>query len=242
MVTWTLDAVGDLLHLEGLDRLGPLVEEVLLVGDDRLGDLEQGAPALLDRLDQPAGRLDLLLDELAGDRVGLLVLEHPLILSRDRQLRRVVVGQPDLVLSVLVGLDDEVGHDILRAVRRGVPGARAGVEAAELLDRILDVVDRDPGPLLDRRQAVLLDVVEVVGDQDLEDVAAGDVGRELQEQALAEVPRPDARRVELLDHVERLLGLREGDIAAVVADEVAELEVEEAVVVEVVDQVLGEGP
>ena len=91
-----VDPVGDLLHLERLDRLRALVEEVLLVLDDRAGDLEEGVPPLLDRLDQPAGRLDLLLDELAGGRVGLLVLEQLLIIPRDRQLRRVLVEQPDL--------------------------------------------------------------------------------------------------------------------------------------------------
>ena len=147
--------------------------------DDRAGDLQQGVPPLLDRLDQPAGRLDPLLDELARRRVGLLVLELLLIIARDRQLRRVVVDEPDLVLAVLVGLDDQVGNDILRALG-DVLRARPGVEPAQVLDRLLDLVDRDPRLLLDRRQAVLLDVVKVVGDQDLQDIAAGDVRRKLQ--------------------------------------------------------------
>ncbi len=68
-------------------------------------------------------------------------------------------------------------------------------------------VDRDAGLLLDRRQAVLLEVVEVVGDQDVKNLAARDVGRELQEQAFLEVARTDARRVELLDQREGFLGL-----------------------------------
>ena len=69
----------------------------------------------------------------------------------------------------------------------------------------------------------------------------GVVGRELQQQALAEVAGPDARRVELLDQAQGLLGLREGDVAAEVADDLVELEVQEPVVVEVVDDVLGQG-
>ena len=64
----------------------------------------------------------------------------------------------------------------------------------------------------------------MVRDQDLQDVAARDVGRQLQEQAFAEVAGPDARRVELLDHRQGFLGLGVGDVAAVVADEVAQVD------------------
>ena len=61
----------------------------------------------------------------------------------------------------------------------------------------------------------------MVGDQDLQDVAAGHVGRELEQQAFAEVAGTDAGRVELLDQAKRLLGLLHGDVAAEVADDVA---------------------
>ena len=70
------DSIGDLLHLERLDELRAFVEEVPLVLDDRPGDLQQRVPALLDRVDQPAGRLDLLLDVLASRGSGLLVTQH----------------------------------------------------------------------------------------------------------------------------------------------------------------------
>ena len=54
--------VGDLLHLQRLDRLRALVEELGLVIDDRLGHPRERAAALLDRVDQPLGRIDLPLD------------------------------------------------------------------------------------------------------------------------------------------------------------------------------------
>ena len=57
------------------------------------------------------------------------------------------------------------------------------------------------------------------------DVAAGDVGRELQQQALAEVAGADAGRVELLDQRQRLLGLGQRRVAAEVADDLGEVEV-----------------
>ncbi len=56
--------VGDLLHLQWLDRFGALVQESFLVLDDRLGHAGQRAAALLDRVDQPLRAVDLSLDEL----------------------------------------------------------------------------------------------------------------------------------------------------------------------------------
>ena len=45
---------------------GPVVEELRLVIDDRLRHAGERAAALLDRFDQPLGRVDLALDVLAG--------------------------------------------------------------------------------------------------------------------------------------------------------------------------------
>ena len=142
---------------------------------------------------------------------------------------------------MLVGLDEEVGNDELGVLGRE-PGAGAGVEAAELVDRLLDRIDVDAGLLLDRRQAVLLEVVEVVGDQDVEDIAHRDVGRELEKEALAEVPGADAGRVELLNQAQGQLGLLGGGLAAEVDQDLAEVHVQEAVVVQVVDDELGDRP
>ena len=77
-------------------------------------------------------------------------------------------------------------------------------------------------------------------DQDLKNLAARNVRRELQEQAFAQVPCTDSRRVELLDQGKSFLSLGMRRIAAEVADEVVKLEVQEAVIVEVINQVLGQ--
>ena len=45
--------------------------------------------------------------------IGLLVPELFLVIARDRQLRRVLVGQPDLVAALFVVLDDQVGNDVV---------------------------------------------------------------------------------------------------------------------------------
>src|SRR5438046_405388 len=67
------DLVGDLLHLERLDVLRPLVEEGPLVLDDRPRHPLQRAAPLLDRVHQPLGRLQLALQVLLGLGVGPLV-------------------------------------------------------------------------------------------------------------------------------------------------------------------------
>ena len=88
-----------------------------------------------------------------------------------------------------------------------IPGPRPGVQVAQFLDRFLDDVDRVARLLLDRRQPVLADVVDVVGDQGLEDLAERGLGGELEEQALLQVPGPDPGRVEPLDEPEGFLGV-----------------------------------
>ena len=55
-----LDPVGDRLHGEGFQVPRTTTQEALLVVDDGLRYVEKGASTLLDRMDQPARRLDLL--------------------------------------------------------------------------------------------------------------------------------------------------------------------------------------
>ena len=55
-----------------------------------------------------------------------------------------------------------------------------------------------------------------------EHVVAGHVGRELQQQAFAEVARTDARRVEPLHESQRFLGLLERRRAVEVANDVVQ--------------------
>src|SRR5581483_7571654 len=68
------DLLGDVLHLQGLDVLRPLVQERPLVVDDRPGHPDEAVPPLLDGVDQPVGGAELLLQKLAGLRVVALVL------------------------------------------------------------------------------------------------------------------------------------------------------------------------
>jgi hypothetical protein len=96
-----------------------------------------------------------------GFGVGVFVAEQPLIVARDRELGRVLIGQTDDVAAIVIRLDDEVGEDVGGAVG-SIARSGSGVEAAKLLEGFLDSLDGDAGLLLNGGQAVLLEIVEVV--------------------------------------------------------------------------------
>ena len=62
-------------------------------------------------------------------------------------------------------------------------GAGPRIEVLEDLDGFLDRRQVEAGPLLNDRQAVVLDVFQVVVDQDAHHVAVRRLGRDLQQQA-----------------------------------------------------------
>ena len=85
---------------------------------------------------------------------------------------------------------------------------RAGtaLELLDLLDGLVDLLERDLEVAGDGLVVVLLEVVEVrVDDGDLELVEADDLG--LNAQALVEVARADAERVELLHDAQHVGGV-----------------------------------
>ena len=118
-----------------------------------------------------------------------------------------VVDQPDVVAPLLVRLDDQVGHHILVAVVRRKGGTGLGIEPPQVLDRLLDRLEGETRLLLDGRQTVVLEVVEMVADQRPEHVVTGGFGGQLEQQALAQITGPYARRVEILHEPKRLFGL-----------------------------------
>ncbi len=77
-------------------------------------------------------------------------------------------------------------------------------------------------------------------DQDVQDLAAGNVAGELKEKALTEVACSDARRVELLHDLERLFGLGKIGVAPEVANHVGQLEVEVTIIIEVENNIFGQ--
>ena len=188
---------------------GPLSRKHLLVLDDRPRHLGQGAAPLLDRFDQPLGRLDLAFEKLAVLGVGRAVAVHVDVALADVDVRRPVVEQPDLVFAGLAELHDDVGDHVGNVVGREL-GAGLGVEVLEHLDRFLDGFDVEAGPFLNDRQAIVLDVLQMVLDQQAQHVAVRRLRRHLQQQAFLEIAGADAGRIELLDDAQGGLDLLGG--------------------------------
>ena len=155
------DPVGDLLHLERLDRLRPVGEEARLVVDDRLGRPQERAAALLDRLDEPLGRIDFPLDVLARLRRRGRVGKHLAVQRADPQIRQIDLLEAHFPGTVLLQLDMDVGLDH-RHVRNREAGPRLRLERMEIVTEPLDLLDREPGLPGDQRQAIGAEVLEVV--------------------------------------------------------------------------------
>ena len=234
------DAVGDLLHLERLDRLRTLREKSCLVVDDRLRGLQQCAAALLDRLDQPLGCIDLPLDVFAGGSGRGRRMEHLTVGWADSQIRQIDVFKPNLPGAVGMLFDVDIGlHDRHKRLREHGPGLR--FEPVELLAQLLFhlaqlVVTNDD------RQPVSGQVFEMVADQTPQLPGVWQVGPDLQEQAFLEVAGTNPRRIHSLHHSQRLLQLRKLVGWAIRIAELLQRHREIAIDVEVVDDPVGRLP
>ncbi len=178
--------------------------------------------------------------------------EHPLgeVLVDVEALEALVVVGDDEDVGVLDHVD--VGRDGDRLlVDLGEVARRHALELLDLLDGLVDLFQRDLERLGDRREVPPLDVVEVVlDDRHLHGVEAEHLA--LDAQALREVARGDAHRIEALDHRQhlgRVLGVEAGLDRQVLDGEVGDLlpvralaadEIEVALLVEVTEDQLGE--
>ena len=74
------------------------------------------------------------------------------------------VFEAHLVLAVVVALDEHVGRHA-RHGRLGEVGARLRLELAQLVPDFLNLLDREAGLLRDLRQAIVLQVFQMILDQ-----------------------------------------------------------------------------
>ena len=161
-----------------------------------VGDLVDRLLPLVDRLDQPQRRAELVLHVGARlvvrlGRAGALV-EQPPVDRADAELRQPFLVQHRDVL--VLDLDDvDVGDDVLR-LRRVVAAARLRIEVADDLDVFLEILDRHPELARDLGDLVVLQQPQVLGDDLLGRRALEAEVAELQPEALLQVARGDADR------------------------------------------------
>ena len=148
-----------------------------------------------------------LIFRLMYSRVSAVVsgsLKELAVVGADEQAGRLPLFQPHVVLALFVLLDEHVRRD--RRDRNVVEiGARLGVQFPQLFEDLLDQFDRVAGAAGNHRQAVVLQVLHVFGDERAELLVVRNAGRQLQQQAFAEIAGADARRIELLHQRQRPL-------------------------------------
>src|SRR3989449_1344368 len=210
------DVLGHVAQDERPEVGDALVEELALELDDRVGDLDDGALPLVDGADQPHRRAQLLLDVLLALRAGA-VLERVAVVLRDAQLREpVVVEDGDVLVADLVDVD--VRGDVLRLFA-GIVAARLRIQPGEQLHRRDHFLQRNLQVAGDGLVLLRLDVFQVLADDGRQQLgvrivlalALAVVVLGLDQQALAQIARRAADRVEALDLLQHLLRHRRGD-------------------------------
>ena len=165
---------------------------------------------------------------LAARRV---LVEQPPVGRADAKLRQAVLVQHRHVL--ILDLDDvDVRDDVLRLLRV-VAAARLGIEVADDLDVLLEIVDRHAEPARNLRDLVVLQQAQVLGDDLLGRRPLEAEMPDLQPEAFLQVARGDADRIERLHVLQRALDV--GDRPVAHRGDLFDRRDEIAVVVEIAD-------
>src|SRR5664279_603353 len=191
---------------ERLEILHALLEEVALPVDDEVHHLEHRLPALLDRLNHPVRRVHLVGDELLVLAVELLLVARDLdVRSAQLESRDVRIVERDEIDAVDL-VDDEIGDDVVVA-GFAVDEPRLRIELRDLVGGVLHVGDADAEALGDLAATVIDQLIEAVADEAIRHRLLETRLAELQEQALAQIARADARRIERLNRAQHGLAL-----------------------------------
>ena len=202
------DDFGDVVQHQRLHRLGAVREEGTLPVDDGARHFEQGLVAADQALDEPARLLQLVLQVFVVGRGGAAA-DELLVLVVDAEARRGAgcqIGAPyaaDL-------LDRDIRRDVTGMARCDA-AAGARVEVLDELDGLLQFLGRKPGGAFELFEIAVGQQGQVFGGGDpacvVEVRRAGGEYAHLQQQALAQVARGHAGRVEVLDLVHHRLHL-----------------------------------
>ena len=226
----------------------------MLVIHDRMHGIVQGLLPLLDRIDEPFGRIDLLLDEEHGLflafvflAAAVIFLQHFLIPFTDPQIGCILGIQRQIELATGVG-NEKVGNDIaLRLIDLADIAAGFGVQLDDLVDHVLQLIVSQVEPPLDLIVMLLSELVEVIGeyvDSTIHILATVLLAVQLDEQAFLQVAGRDTRRVELLDLLDQRLYFLFGGLDVLTESQVigdgSGLPSQVAVIVDAADDLLGD--
>src|SRR5690606_27081449 len=187
--------VGDRLHLERLEVLGAVDHELPLELRHRDSDVVKRSLSLVDRLDQPLRRLDLLADEVGDLTISAMRLEEVAASIAHLELGKVPRIDAHLDLAV-DDIDPHVGANVDRRLALEMT-AGEGIEARDDLDRFFDLLDGASDVPRDLGQLVLAEILQVTKDDLALERVVLRIAFELEEKAVLEVLGSDAGGVEV---------------------------------------------
>ena len=226
------DVVGHVAQHQGSEVGDPVVQEGPLMADDGLRDLVDGPLALIDALEQPERAPQFVLHVVPGlFGARLLLVQHSPVGGADAELGEPVVVEHDLVVVSLLH-HEHVGEDVGRLVQ-AVAVAGLGVEALDDLEMVRHLVGGERHQAADLRVLMALELLQAVAHHHVRGRALEPEVLELQAQALGQGAGGHTRRVQGLDHRQRLVHL--GPRVGPHVRDLLEGGAEQAVLVEVVD-------
>ena len=196
------DDIGDLRHGHRFEVRDALVHEVALALDDLLPDVGDGLLPLVQALDEKFSGADFFADVIL--HLGIVfALRHQVFIDvADAEMRHVVVVGGDGEILTHFGHED-FGRDVLLGIRQ--KGAtRPRFKPGDLGERFLNFIHVTAGAARDFRNAALAEGFHEVADNAVFKRFLLGFPLKLEHEALAQVGRTDAGRVEGLNDFEYL--------------------------------------
>ena len=162
-----------------------LFKKITLPGHDFLGDLADGPAPLLDGINHPSCVQDFRAKIVFGGFVAVPVFQHADVRRADAEPWDVMVFQADLVIA-FGEFDDYVRLNVLIFIGCKL-AARMWIESRNKEDGVLDVIECFASLLDDLGQAIVLEVVQMLLNQEARKVVPI-VILNLEEQAFLDVP------------------------------------------------------
>src|SRR6266542_2159448 len=206
------DVVRDVAQYERPEIFDPVIEELPLEVDDARRHLVDRLLTLIDGLDQPQRGSELILHIRARlvvllDAGRACLVQQPPVDGADAQLRQPFFVQRGDVL--IFDLDDvDVGDHVLR-LRRVVAAARLRIEVADDFDVFLQILNRPPELARNLGDLTVLQQPQMFGDNLFRRRAFEAAVANLQPEALLQIARGHAHRIERLHVLQRALDIRD---------------------------------
>ena len=180
-----------------------MLEEFALPRDDLMRDVGNRLLALVDRLDEKFAAADLV-SNVIFDLVPVTFFRHDVLVGiTNAEVGNLFPVQDDLVFPIDL-FNRDVGDNVIFG-RLGENRPRSRLELCDIVRAFLDLLDRDSHSARDFGETAFAQILHVFGNDLVFETVSFAGALQLNEQALLQIPRADARRIKALDKGEHVL-------------------------------------